>query len=170
MPPHILFSGRALSFRATRNDAAASVIRASGDFSNVGEWSSNATFQRAESASSDAVRNDSGLLTRLCSREDPRREYYLLECKWEKEPIEAGVIRELLGKLGNRVGVDGIVMSMSGFSKGAVEQTETYAGQRVILLFGEEGIKKLVYGPERFTDLLNIKYRQLATKRKAEFT
>jgi hypothetical protein len=63
------------------------------------------------------------------------REYYLLECKWEKEPIE-----------------------------------EAYASQRVILLFGEEGIKRLVYGKESFTGLLNIKYRQLATKRKAEPT
>lgn len=98
------------------------------------------------------------------------REFYLLECKWEKNPIEASVVRELFGKLNNRVGVNGIVMSMSGFSGGATKQTEDYAGQRVILLFGEEGIKKLVYGEERFTDLLNIKYRQLATKRKAEFT
>jgi hypothetical protein len=98
------------------------------------------------------------------------REYYLLECKWEKDPIEASIVRELFGKLNNRVGVNGIVMSMSGFSGGAAKQTEDYAGQRVILLFGEEGIKKLVYGQERFTDLLNIKYRQLATKRKAETT
>lgn len=98
------------------------------------------------------------------------REYYLLECKWEKEPIEAGVIRELFGKLGNRVGVDGIVMSMSGFTKGAAEQAEGYAGQRVILLFGEDGIRKMVYGKEKFTNLLDIKYRQLATKRKAELT
>jgi DNA-binding MarR family transcriptional regulator len=98
------------------------------------------------------------------------REYYLLECKWEKDPIEAGVVRELLGKLSNRVGVNGITMSMSGFSKGAVEQTEAYASQRVILLFGEEGIKKLVYGRVKFTELLNIKYRQLAMKTKAEVT
>jgi len=98
------------------------------------------------------------------------REYYLLECKWEKYPVEASVVRELFGKLGNRVGVNGIVMSMSGFAKGAAEQAEGYAGQRVILLFGEEGIRKLVYGREKFTDLLNIKFRQLATKRKAELT
>lgn len=98
------------------------------------------------------------------------REYYLLECKWEKDPVEASVVRELFGKLGNRVGVNGIVMSMSGFTKGAAEQAEGYAGQRVILLFGEEGIRKMVYGREKFTDLLNIKYKQLAMKRKAELT
>lgn len=98
------------------------------------------------------------------------REYYLLEGKWEKNPIEAGVVRELFGKLGNRVGVNGIVTSMSGFSKGAAEQTEEYAAQHVILLFGEEAIKKLVYGHEKFADLLDIKYRQLSTKRRAELT
>lgn len=59
---------------------------------------------------------------------------------------------------------------MSGFSKGAAEQTEEYASQRVILLFGEEAIKKQVYGHEKFTHLLDIKYRQLAAKRKAELT
>jgi len=37
------------------------------------------------------------------------REYYLIECKWEKDPIEASVIRELHGKLANREGVRGIV-------------------------------------------------------------
>ena len=30
------------------------------------------------------------------------REYYLLESKWEKNPIEADVVRELYWKLGNR--------------------------------------------------------------------
>jgi hypothetical protein len=98
------------------------------------------------------------------------REYYLLECKWEKEPVEAGVVRELFGKLGNRVGVNGIVMSMSGFTKGAAEQAEDYAGQRVILLFGEEGVRQMVYGKVGFTDLLDVKYRRLATKRKADVT
>lgn len=98
------------------------------------------------------------------------REYYLLECKWEKVPIEAGVIRELYGKLGNRVGVNGIVMSMSGFTKGAAEQAEGFAGQRMILLFGEDATLRIVYGQEKFTDLLDVKYRQLATKSRAELT
>jgi hypothetical protein len=98
------------------------------------------------------------------------REYYLLECKWEKDPIEASVIRELFGKLGNRVGVNGIVMSMSGFTKGAAEQAEGYAGQRMILLFGEDGIRRMIYGREIFMDVLSIKYRQLAMKRRADLT
>jgi hypothetical protein len=98
------------------------------------------------------------------------REYYLLECKWEKDPIEAGIVRELFGKLGNRIGVNGIVMSMSGFTKGAVKQATEYAGQRVILLFGEDGVKRMVYGVESFTDLLNTKYRQLTMREEIEPT
>src|SRR5687767_7370166 len=66
------------------------------------------------------------------------REYYLLESKWEKDPIEASVIRELFGKLGNRIDVRGIVASMSGFTEGAVKQVHDYTGQRIILLFGSE--------------------------------
>jgi hypothetical protein len=61
-------------------------------------------------------------------------------------------------------------MSMSGFTKGEAEQSAGYAGQRVILLFGEEGIQKMVCGQEKSTDLLNTQYRQLATKRKSELT
>jgi hypothetical protein len=61
------------------------------------------------------------------------REYYLLESKWEKDPIEAEVVRELYGKLGNRIDVRGMVASMSGFSSGAVGQVEQYIGLRIIL-------------------------------------
>ena len=98
------------------------------------------------------------------------REYYLLECKWEKDPIEAEVVRELFGKLGNRIDVRGIIVSMSGFTKGAVKQVEDYIGQRIILLFGEADVKALLYGRASFNDLLNAKYKELVTKRKVVFS
>jgi hypothetical protein len=97
------------------------------------------------------------------------REYYLLECKWEKDRVEASVIRELFGKLTNRIDVRGIVVSMSGFTEGAVKQVEDYIGHRIILLFGGEDVRALCYGQARFEDLLNAKYKQLVTKRKVEF-
>jgi len=98
------------------------------------------------------------------------REYYLLESKWEKDPIEASVIRELFGKLGNRIDVRGIVASMSGFTEGAVKQVHDYTGQRIILLFGSEDVKSLVYGKATFDELLNAKYKALVTKRMVEFS
>jgi len=97
------------------------------------------------------------------------REYFLIECKWQKGPIDAPVVRELYGKLSNRIGVQGILMSMSGFTRGAVQQAEEYAGQRVILFFGERDIHRLVYERASFNELLNEKYRQLITRRKILF-
>lgn len=98
------------------------------------------------------------------------REYYLVECKWEKNRIEASVIRELYGKLSNRVDVRGIVVSMSGFTEGAITQAEEYAGQRVILLFGDNDIRALVVQQTTFNDLLNEKYRKLITQRKIMYS
>lgn len=93
------------------------------------------------------------------------REYYLLECKWEKSPIEAGVVRELFGKLANRIDVKGIIVSMSGFTGGAVEQVSDYAGQKVILLFGPEDVRSLAGKSREFEELLNEKYDALITGR-----
>jgi hypothetical protein len=98
-----------------------------------------------------------------------KREYYLVECKWEKDPIQADVIRELYGKLGNRVAVHGITVSMSGFTEGAVKQAEEYAGQKVILLFGLDDIGNMVTNKVHFDELLNTKYKELITHKKAVF-
>jgi hypothetical protein len=97
------------------------------------------------------------------------REYYLIECKWEKDPIEADVIRELLGKLTNRVDVRGIALSMSGFSRGTVTQVEKYASTRIILLFGPEDVRSMVHAQAKFDDLLNEKYKELVVHNKALF-
>jgi hypothetical protein len=98
------------------------------------------------------------------------REFYLMESKWEKDSVEAGVIRELMGKLNNRIDVRGMVASMSGFTTGAVEQVQQYANQRVILLFGEQDISALVYGKASFEDLLNEKYKELVTRGRVSFS
>jgi hypothetical protein len=97
------------------------------------------------------------------------REYYLFECKWEKERVEAAVVRELFGKLSNRVDVRGIVVSMSGFTEGAVKQVEDYIGQRVILLFGSDDVQQMADGRATFDELLNAKYKELVTRRKVSF-
>jgi len=94
------------------------------------------------------------------------REYYLAECKWEKDPIEAEVVRELLGKLANRVDVKGLIVSMSGFTQGAIEQALQSASQRIILLFGPNDVRSLVYGQDSFDALLDSKYNALITRKK----
>jgi len=97
------------------------------------------------------------------------REYYLIECKWEKDPIEASVIREIYGKLGNRVGMEGIVVSMSGFTRGAVGQVDDYKNKRVILLFGPNDVQSMIFERASFEDLLNQKFRVLVTRKKVLF-
>jgi hypothetical protein len=92
------------------------------------------------------------------------REYYLIECKWEKDPIESSVIRELYGKLGNRVGVQGIAVSMSGFTAGAAKQARDYKNERVILLFGPEDVRSMIFERIPFEELLNQKFRALVTR------
>ena len=98
------------------------------------------------------------------------REYYLIECKWEKDPIEAGVIRELIGKLGNRAGVQGIAVSMSGFTTGALTQIQEIANSRVVLLFGPEDIRSVVYRKASFESLLDEKYRELVVHKRGFFS
>ena len=98
------------------------------------------------------------------------REYYLVECKWEKDPMEAEVVRELYGKLSNRVGVQGIIVSMASFTQGAIKQAEDYANSRVILFFGPKNLHKMVYGQISFAALLTAKYQQLITRKKVEFS
>ncbi len=97
------------------------------------------------------------------------REYYLVECKWEKDPVEAPVVRELSGKLSNREGVQGMIVSMSGYTSGAIQQAEEYASSRVILFFGTEDVRSLIYKRSSFNVLLNSKYQQLITRRKILF-
>lgn len=97
------------------------------------------------------------------------REYYLLESKWEKDPVEAGVVRELYGKLGNRADVRGIITSMSGFTGGAEQQVKDYVGDKVIVLFGPDDIRSMVNGKATFEELLNAKYKALVTRRQVLF-
>lgn len=94
------------------------------------------------------------------------REYFLIESKWEKDPIEAPIVREVHGKLSNRISVQGIIVSMSGFTSGAVEQAEDYASSRLILFFGKEDIEQVIFQRVSFDALLDEKYQQLITRRK----
>ncbi len=98
------------------------------------------------------------------------REYYLVECKWEKDPIEARIVRELFGKLSNRVGVRGVLFSMSGFTSGAISQAEEYASQEIVLFFGPEDVSSLIMEGQEFDELLNTKYKSYVSLTKVKFS
>jgi hypothetical protein len=95
--------------------------------------------------------------------------YYIVECKWEKKAIEAPVVRELFGKLRNRAEVRGIIVSMSGFSAGAIKQVHDYSGQATIVLFGPEDTRAIFHFDNTFDELLTQKLRELVVRRKVTF-
>ncbi|NOK63790.1 MAG: hypothetical protein GFH27_549283n22 [Chloroflexi bacterium AL-W] len=97
------------------------------------------------------------------------REYYIIECKWEKKRVGAEIIRELYGKLSNRIDVRGIVISMSGFTKGAVDQAQECIPNKLILLFGKQDAQNIVDGKLAFEEVLDTKYKEAITKRKITY-
>ena len=109
------------------------------------------------------VRNESEEIDIIVYR---AHEYYFIECKWEKNPIEAEVVHKLIGKLTTRVDVKGMVVSMSGFSKGAVQSVRDHANTRVVLLFGPEDLRSIIFGQVGFDKLLDEKYREFVTRKK----
>lgn len=97
------------------------------------------------------------------------REYFLVECKWLKESVESSVIGGLYAKLHKRAGVRGIVVSMSGFTSGALEAVREYTDDHLIFLFGSEDIHSLIFGDQKFDDLLNEKFKELVMHKRVVF-
>ena len=60
-------------------------------------------------------------------------------------------------------------MSMSGFTGGAAQQVKDYVGDKVIILFGSNDIRLMIYGDATFEKLLNGKYKELVTRRQVLF-
>lgn len=92
-------------------------------------------------------------------------EYFLFECKWEKDPIGAAVIREFFGKLFKRSQTKGIVVSHSGFTTPAATEAENFFSHRPILLMGPEDIEELVSFKRSFEEIVAERYDLLVTKR-----
>lgn len=97
-------------------------------------------------------------------------EYYLGSCKWEKRPVDAGRVREFMGRLTDRVAVNGIYFSMSGFNDAARKYAERSLSQRMVLLFGAADITALLSTERFFPDLLDEKYKLAITHRQLAFS
>jgi HJR/Mrr/RecB family endonuclease len=95
------------------------------------------------------------------------REYYFVECKWLKDKVGAGVVQKLLGELNNRSNARGIIVSMSGYTDGAIEKAENSSDRRIIF-FGPKDVHALVEEASRFDALLNEKYQLLITRGKIQ--
>lgn len=98
------------------------------------------------------------------------REYYLVECRWEQDPVEAKEMRDFSGKLDKRIaGIAGCFVSTSGFSRGAVEEAQLKLSTRMILLFGPGDIDRWINGDLVFEELLNTKFDLAIKKRQLIF-
>ncbi len=98
----------------------------------------------------------------VMSREDS---FYLVECKWWNEPIGTEHIRSFEGKLGDRLGVQGVFVSMSGFTKEARARAERTTGQTPMIFVGPVETAELFDGRRNLNELLVEKKRSLILKR-----
>jgi hypothetical protein len=95
--------------------------------------------------------------------------FYMVECRWKKEddPVSAPEIRDFAGKLQKRAGIDGIFVSMSGYTSDATEWVEGITGQTPIVLVGPGDVVDLFTGTLGFNAMLTEKKRALVLQRKA---
>jgi hypothetical protein len=95
--------------------------------------------------------------------------FYMVECRWKKEddPASAPEIRDFAGKLQKRTGIDGIFVSMSGYTSDATDWVEGITGQTPIILVGPGEVVDLFAGALGFNAMLTEKKRALVLQRRA---
>lgn len=93
---------------------------------------------------------------------DPQ--YALIECRWEKAPLESEVIYALMGKLRKRPpAVAGVYVSMSGFTAGA-EISARDERDRTVILLGGADVLDLVSGSVKFRAFWQARMRDLIVR------
>lgn len=75
--------------------------------------------------------------------------HILGEVRWEKEPLNGEAINAFAGKLAPRPQTIGLVISYSGFDKGAYNVAKRHISSRTIVFFDMEQIEKIIV---RLTD------------------
>ncbi|MFT4805326.1 MAG: hypothetical protein ACI9YE_002542 [Psychroserpens sp.] len=89
---------------------------------------------------------------------------FLLEAKWHKDPLPASSIYQFKGKVdGKLFGTLGIFISMSGYSKDAVDAL-TLGKSINVILFGKEDLDAAILGSRGFKSVLKSKLRIAAEK------
>lgn len=94
------------------------------------------------------------------------REIYLIQCKWEAHPIGAPMVRDMIGRLGARDGVPGLLLSMSGFAATAVDEARLAFGRQLVLLWGPTDVRSILADPWTFESLLQSKLYAARVRRK----
>jgi hypothetical protein len=87
---------------------------------------------------------------------------FLLEAKWHKDELPASSLYQFKGKVdGKLTGTIGVFISMSGYSKDAVDAL-TLGKSLNVILFGQEDIEAVITGKVSFKATLKSKLRKAA--------
>ncbi|NUM81196.1 restriction endonuclease [bacterium] len=98
------------------------------------------------------------------------REFYLLECKWQKKKIQSGDIGKLFSRIASRSGTNGIFVSMSDYTSGAIKNIIELLPLKVIIPFTRSDVLKLINYEANFDNLINLKYTLLITKKEVDLS
>jgi len=92
-------------------------------------------------------------------------DYFMVSCKWEKEPIEAGELDVLVMRAMEMKCVAAILVSMSSFTEGCIDRAKEKRPIQQVALFGPGDIEKVfrteIFQSEKsFSELLNKKIKE----------
>jgi hypothetical protein len=82
------------------------------------------------------------------------REYYIVQCKWEKDPVQRSYFGDLRDRMTSRAGVRGVFVSLSGYTEEAVKDAIDRLETAILLLYGPEDVGRIMRGGTTFTALL----------------
>ncbi len=92
-------------------------------------------------------------------------EWVLIECRWEGTPLEPEVIYNITGKLAKRPSfVNGLYVSMSGFTEGAKTESRN-TRNRTVVLMERDDVLTLANGDITFKDFWQAYLRDLLVRR-----
>ncbi|QDN79467.1 restriction endonuclease [Streptomyces sp. S1A1-7] len=87
---------------------------------------------------------------------------YLIEAKWEKNPVSVEVVDSVESRLRRtHPSVVGVIISMSGFSSSCIEEVVRKRGDRAIVLLDRNDIAAAVEEPVKLRWILRTKHQRL---------
>lgn len=87
-------------------------------------------------------------------------QYFRVETKWEEKPIPPSAIVEFRDKL-DVVGIVGLFISVSGFTKEAITKAVAYRNEREILLMDGDDLRLTLIGSPSFDEAIRLKRQHL---------
>jgi hypothetical protein len=95
---------------------------------------------------------------------------YLVEAKWEKNPVSVEVVDSVEARLRRTVpSVIGVIISMSGFSRTVISEVISKRRDRAILLLDRNDIEVLIEDPGNLSWMLRSKCNSLIREGKVNF-